>query len=99
VKRSAPVKKHIISPTGKKQAEIVLFSPGAFAWSHGDALVERLRVQPKPKRKLPAIELTNILSRRWLAFFVPMVEMRDTVWAGERASIVKGMVEDTKNYR
>jgi len=79
VNRSAPVKKHIINPTGKKHAEIVLINPGAFSWNQGDALVETLIAHPKPRRKLPATQFMNILSKRWRAFLLAMLEISNVV--------------------
>jgi hypothetical protein len=78
----------MINPTGKKHAEIVFMRPGAFSWNHGDALVEMLIAHPNPRRKLPATQLTNILSRRWRAFLLAMLEISNVVCAGVKASIL-----------
>jgi hypothetical protein len=64
--------------------------PGAFSWSHEDVLVEILIAHPNPRRKLPAKQLINILSRRWRAFLLAMLEIKNVVCAGVKASILIG---------
>ena len=48
VKRSAPLRTIMMSPTGKNMAEIVRISPGAFAWYQGAASVANITAQLLP---------------------------------------------------
>lgn len=45
VKRSAPLKTIMMSPTGKKMAEMVRISPGALSWYQGAASVDSITAQ------------------------------------------------------
>lgn len=45
VKRSAPLRTIMMSPTGKKMAEIVRIRPGALSWYHGAASVDSITAQ------------------------------------------------------
>ena len=45
VKRSAPLRTIMMSPTGKNMAEIVRIRPGALSWYHGAASVDSITAQ------------------------------------------------------
>lgn len=45
VKRSAPLRTIMMSPTGKNMAEIVRIRPGAFCWYQGAASVDNVTAQ------------------------------------------------------
>ena len=48
VKRSDPLKTIMMSPTGKKMAEIVRIRPGAICWYQGAASVANITAQLSP---------------------------------------------------
>ena len=75
-------------PMGKYVALRVRRRPGALVWNQGEASVERTTAQPKPRRGPVRKLLTKSLSRRVVAFLVPMRAQSSVVCWGVNASIV-----------